>query len=295
MKAALLPDRGVVKVGGAEAMAFLNNLITADLARAPQGTARFAALLTPQGKIIADFLIVEASAEDGGGFFLDCPRALAPMLRDRLTFYKLRAKVTVEDLSEALGVLAVWDGAVAPSEYGPTFSDPRVAALGARVILPPDVAAAAAQDLGATLVGVSEYEAHRIMLVVPRGGMDFAYSDAFPHEAAMDQLGGVDFDKGCFIGQEVVSRTQHRGIARTRIMGVSYTGFPPEAGIAVLAGGKHVGTMGAGIEGHGIALLRLDRIADAAASGHALTAGGVTVTPRTPDWAQYRPPEAADT
>lgn len=288
MKAALLPDRGVLKVSGAGALGFLNNLVTADLARAADGTARFAALLTPQGKIVADFFAIQASAADGGGIFLDAPRALAGPLRDRLHFYKLRAKITIEDLSAALGVMAVWDapGPVA-SEYGLSYADPRVAAMGTRVILPSELAADAAADLGAAFFEPSAYEAHRIAAAVPRGGIDFIYGDAFPHETAMDQLGGVDFDKGCFIGQEVVSRTQHRGSARTRPMALAYAGFPPDAGLPISAGGKQIGTMGAGIEGRGVALLRLDRVADAAAAGHAITSGGVEVTPLTPAWANY--------
>ena len=110
MQAALLPERGVVKVIGDDARRFLNGLATNDIGKVAPGQARFAALLTPQGKIIVDFIVAEAAPEDGGGFFLDCPRALAPALVEKLNFYKLRAKVTVEDLSDALGVMAVWDG-----------------------------------------------------------------------------------------------------------------------------------------------------------------------------------------
>src|SRR6476660_9419921 len=138
MKAALLPDRGVVKVAGDDARRFLNGLVTADLGKVAPGTARFAALLTPQGKIIADFMIAEAQAGDGG-FFLDCPRALAPSLAERLNFYKLRAKVIVEDLSETLGVVAIWDGA-GETDYGLCYADPRVPELGARCMLPPHLA-----------------------------------------------------------------------------------------------------------------------------------------------------------
>src|SRR6266496_1119525 len=111
MKAALLPDRGVVKVGGLDARKFLNGLVTADVGKVEPAHPRFAALLTPQGKIIVDFIVAEAEAADGAGFLLDCPRALAPALTERLNFYKLRAKVMVEDLSETLGVLAIWDDA----------------------------------------------------------------------------------------------------------------------------------------------------------------------------------------
>lgn len=285
MRAALLQDRGVVKVAGDGARNFLNGLLTADLAKVSPSRARYAALLTPQGKIIADFILVEASAEDGGGFFLDVPRALARTLVDRLNFYKLRAKLTIEDLSESLGVLAAWGGTAA-SDYGLSYADPRLPQLGTRVILPPQLAAEVAQDLGAALLEPAEYEAHRIALAVPRGGLDFTYGDAFPHEADMDQLGGIDFDKGCYVGQEVVSRTQHRGGARNRVIGVAFE-FAPEAGVPVLAGDRQVGTMGSGAGGRGLAMLRLDRVSDALARNVPLTAGGVAVQPLKPDWARF--------
>ena len=135
MQAALLPDRGVVKVTGDGARAFLNGLVTNDAAKVAPGAPRFAALLTPQGKIIADFILAEAPAEDGGGFFLDCPKALAPALVEKLNFYKLRAKVVCEDLSATLGVMAVWDGA-GETDYGLCYADPRLPDLGARIMLP---------------------------------------------------------------------------------------------------------------------------------------------------------------
>src|ERR1700754_1779405 len=134
MQAALLPDRGVVKVAGDDARKFLNGLLTADLAKVAPGQAAYAALLTPQGKIIVDMIVTEAPAEDGGGFFLDCPRALAKTHNDRLNFYKLRAKILVEDLSEALGVMAAWGGK-GETEYGLCYADPRLADLGMRCML----------------------------------------------------------------------------------------------------------------------------------------------------------------
>jgi folate-binding protein YgfZ len=286
MKAALLPDRGVVKVAGDDARKFLNGLLTADLDRVSPASARYAALLTPQGKIIVDCIVAEIAPEDGAGLLLDCPRALAPNLVERLSFYKLRAKVTVEDLSGALGVLAVWDGE-ATTEYGLVYRDPRVAALGSRVMLPPHVAAEAAAELGATLCEAEAYEAHRISLGIPRGGLDFIYGDAFPHEADMDQLGGVDFEKGCYVGQEVVSRMEHRGTARNRVVPVTCDAFAPEAGTPVVAGERPIGTMGSSARTHGLAMLRLDRVADAIATGTALVAGGVEIRPVKPGWARY--------
>ncbi len=286
MKAALLPDRGVVKVAGEPARAFLNGLLTTDMGTVSPQRARFAALLTPQGKIVVDCMVVEAPEADGGGFFIDCPRALAPAFTAKLNFYKLRARVTVEDLSEKLAVMAVWEGA-GTTEYGLAYADPRLAALGQRMIVPSSLAAETAKDLGAELVDASAYEAHRIALGVPRGGVDFAYGDAFPHETDMDQLAGVDFAKGCYVGQEVVSRMEHRGTARTRIVAASYSGGAPEAGTPVMAGEKSVGTFGSSSEGKAIALVRLDRVGDAMAAGVTVTSGGVPLRIAKPDWAKF--------
>jgi len=286
MKAVLLPDRGVVKVVGDEARTFLNGLFTSDIGRVAPDNACFAALLTPQGKIIIDMIVAEAPAQDGGGFFLDVPKALATACVDRLNFYKLRAKIMVEDLSHVLGVMAAWEGH-AVTEYGLCYRDPRLPALGQRIMLPPHLAAEAAADLGAELVTAAAFEAHRIALGVPRGGLDFTYGDAFPHEADMDQFHGVDFHKGCFVGQEVVSRMEHRGSARNRIVPVAYDGFAPDAGAAVTAGEKAIGTFGSSAEGRALAMLRLDRVDAAVAAGHTLVAGAVTLRLIKPDWARF--------
>ncbi|MEA2903511.1 MAG: tRNA-modifying protein YgfZ [Alphaproteobacteria bacterium] len=286
MKAALLPDRGVVKVAGDEARKFLNGLVTTDVGTVTPAAARFAALLTPQGKIIVDFIVAEAAPAAGGGFLLDCPRALATALVDRLNFYKLRAKVVAEDLSATLGVLAIWPGPAAPTD-GLCFDDPRLPDLGARCLLPPHLAGKAAAEAGAALADAAAYETHRIALGVPRGGIDFGYGDAFPHETDMDQLEGVDFAKGCFIGQEVVSRMEHRGTARTRVVPVAFDGPAPDAGAAVTAGARPLGTMGSAAAGRGLAALRLDRVQEALAGGAPLVAGGIALTLVKPRWARF--------
>jgi folate-binding protein YgfZ len=274
MKAAFLPDRGVVKVSGEDARNFLNGLVTTDVTLLAPGLGRFGALLTPQGKIIVDFLITEAPSGHGGGFLIDCPRALAQGLADKLGFYKLRAKVAVENLSDHLGVLAAWDGdfAVKPDL---SFADPRDDALGWRILVPEELKQKVADLIGADLVDSRLYEAHRIASGAPRGGLDFMYGDAFPHETNMDRLHGIDFEKGCYVGQEVVSRMQHRGTARTRTVKVILDGFAPEPGTAILAGDKPVGTIGSASGPHGLALIRTDRVTDAIDAGLALTAGGL--------------------
>ena len=286
MYAALLPDRGVLKVAGDDARKFLNGLLTTDIADVTPGRAAFAALLTPQGKIMVDMIVAQAPAEDGGSLFLDCPRALSRMLTERLNFYKLRAKVLVEDLSEVLGVMAAWDGA-GETDYGLCYADPRLPALGLRCMLPSDVAAEAAADLGATLVDAREYEAHRIALGAPRGGLDFQYNDAFPHEADMDQLGGIDFDKGCYVGQEVVSRVEHRGTARKRVVPVTFEDFGPETGVVVRVGETEVGIMGSSAKGRGLAMLHLSRIGDALGAGTPIMSGGIALHPVKPAWARF--------
>jgi tRNA-modifying protein YgfZ len=286
MKAALLPDRGVIKVVGDDARNFLHGLVSADILTLKPGVARFCALLTPQGKIIADFFVVEAPPAHGGGFFFDVARSLTATLVGKLNLYKLRSHLIIEDLSEILGMLAAWDGEAATA-YGLGYTDPRLPALGLRVMVAPHLAAAAAADLGATLVDAGEYEAHRIALGIPSGGVDFRYGDAFPHEADMDQLQGIDFAKGCYVGQEVVSRMEHRGSARMRAVPVRYEGAAPAAGIAITAGERQLGTMGSATAGHGLALLRLDRVAEALSNGQELLAGAVAIRLVKPDWARF--------
>jgi tRNA-modifying protein YgfZ len=288
MKAALLPDRGVIKVIGDGARNFLHGLVTADILNLAPGAARFCALLTPQGKIIADFIVVEISPADGGGFLLDIPRALRATLLEKLNLYKLRAKVTIEDLSEVFSVIAAWDGG-GTTELGWCYADPRLAALGVRVMIPPPspLVADAIAELGAELVDASKYDAHRIALGVPRGGIDFSYGDAFPHETDMDQLGGVDFGKGCYVGQEVVSRMEHRATVRTRAVPVRYDDAAPEAGVTVTAGRHTIGIMGSAAGGYGVALLRLDRVAEAMSHGEPLNAGGMPIRLVKPDWARF--------
>ena len=244
--------------------------------------------------LVADFIVVQADGDDAG-FLLDCARALAGPLVAKLNFYKLRAKVTVESLAETMGALALWDADAAPGRQpgAPWFPDPRLGALGWRAIAPPALAAELAEAQGAALVDDAAYEAHRIALGVPRGGCDFAYGDAFPHEADMDQLNGVAFDKGCYVGQEVVSRMQHRGNVRNRVVPVRIDGAAPAPGTPVVVGDKTVGAVGSAADGRGLALLRLDRVADAMGAGLSLLAGTAELHPVKPAWAKFPWPDAA--
>jgi tRNA-modifying protein YgfZ len=301
-----LSDRGVVRVSGEDARKFLDGLVTCDLEKLSPSAPRFGALLTPQGKLLFDFILFEAPQDAGGGFYLDCLKFMAPDLARRLGFYKLRAKVAVEDLSETLAVVAGWgDAAMPDEEIGLVGPDPRLPALGWRAIVsaedasPPEGEAESREarpgEGGSATPGYRAYHVHRIALGVPEGGKDFLFNDTFPHEAMMDQLRGIDFDKGCYVGQEVVSRMQHRGTARTRILPVIYDdGFAAEPWSEVTAGARNLGKAGTGAHGRGLVMIRIDRAADALAAGETIRAGGLAVRLEKPDWAAFAFPEKID-
>lgn len=254
-----LGDRGVVSVGGEDAPEFLQGLLTNDVLALADGRARYAALLSPQGKILFDFLVVRIV----GGFYLECAADQAQALAKRLGFYRLRAKVVIEDFSATHGIASGFSSSMPPAGY----ADPRHADLGWRMIAPL-VDLPEAGDM-------APYDARRIALGVPKGGVDFAYGDTFPHEANLDRLHGVDFTKGCYVGQEIVSRFEHRGLARKRILQLQYHGEAPVLGASVMAGVVHLGVMGSSAACHGLAMLRLDRLE--ATAGAQVMAGAVEV------------------
>lgn len=283
-KIASLPDRGVISVAGGDAVKFLQGLLTNDVELAADGKAMFAALLSPQGKILADFFVTR----HGGRLLLECPRILASDLVKRLRMYKLRAAVDVADVSDDYSVLALWGEA--PASSGQTaatlsFHDPRLPALGQRIL----AECRHARDIAAATNGADaapeDYHRHRIALGVPEGGRDFAFSDAFPHEAMMDLLNGISFTKGCYVGQEIVARMQHRGTARKRIVKVIGKSTL-QTGAEVLAGDVVVGTVGSVSDSRGLVMIRLDRAAELAAKGMMLTAGGADVEIEVPIWAR---------
>jgi folate-binding protein YgfZ len=200
--------------------------------------------------------------------------------------YKLRARATIEDQSNAFAVAAVWGSQKAGGQGAPVieFEDPRLPALGARRLLPP--AAVPMTGAGGESASAENYHAHRIALGVPEGDKDYALGDTFPHEANFDQLNGISFTKGCFVGQEVVSRMQNRANVRKRVVPVD--GEAPLApGAEVKAGDVAIGAVGSVAGTRALALLRLDRAAEAKAKGVALTAGGVAIRLRKPDWATF--------
>jgi folate-binding protein YgfZ len=265
--AILLADRGAIEVRGEDSGKFLHNLVTNDIAALKPGEARFAALLTPQGKILFDFVAFAAGA---GRFLLDCPLSLAADLEKRLSMYKLRSKVEIANLSAGLETVALLDAPERPDVDAVALAlDPRSEALGWRAL-------AERGKIPATGAR-ADYDALRIRLGVPQGGVDFAYSDAFPHEADMDLFAGLDFKKGCYVGQEVVSRMKHRNLVRKRVTPYRAQGGAPAPGETIRAGDMEIGVTGSAVGEEGLALIRLDRLADAREKGAAPMAGGVAL------------------
>ncbi len=269
---AILTDRGLVRVSGETAREFLQGLFTCDMSGVSPAKPAFGALLMPQGKILFDFFVFEQN----NAFLLDCQKDLAGDLAKRLVFYRLRAPVDIEVVTDTLEVVAGWGNRARPEGANP---DPRLDALGWRMIAEPATIS--------TTSSLKDYHSHRIALGVPEGGMDYAYSNTFPHEADMDLLQGVSFSKGCYVGQEVVSRMENRGTARTRIIPVTLTGDAPPPGTEIRAGDRQIGTFGSAANGLGMALVRTDRVSIALADNIALLAGGVEISPTGSKWAEF--------
>lgn len=290
LKAAILPERGVLRLSGPDMREFLQGLVTNNVESAGPGRAVYSALLTPQGKFLFDFFIAE-DAE--GRFFLDCEAERAGALAKRLTMYKLRAKVEIENLTESHCVAVLWDGeaaATAPDE-GSLFPDPRLAALGMRAILPRDKAEDFIVMARASHKSPLNWHRHRILLGVGDATYDFEPERSFPLELNLDELHAIDFKKGCYVGQEVTSRTKRRGSVRKRLLPCVVKGAMPAPGTPVKAGTREVGTVFSGdIEaGRVLALLRLDLV-----SGRTLDADDATLVPEVPDWAGFSLEDSAD-
>jgi tRNA-modifying protein YgfZ len=285
VKVALLSERGVVRVAGEDAAKLLQGVISNDILLLAKQPAIHAALLSPQGKILFDFFVVKAA----DGYLLETGQDQAASLAKRLALYRLRAKAEIGDVSCDYRVLAVWGPW--PHNGGEMsgalcYPDPRLPALGWRILAPTARASAIAAATHAVDSPCADYHAHRIALGVPQAGQDYGLGDAFPHEANFDQLNGVCFAKGCFVGQEVVSRMQHRAQARKRIVLLeAETALRP--GGEIFAGTAVIGRIGSVAGTQALALIRLDRAAQAQAKGEALMAGGVAVVLRKPAWARF--------
>lgn len=264
MSIAFLPDRGVVEVAGEDRVAFLQGLVSNDMEQVAPGRIVWTALLTPQGKWLADFF-VHARRET---LLLDCEGAQAPMLVQRLSRFRLRSRVAIADISGKWHVHAFWGGLDVNAAVG--GPDPRLPNAGTRALLPEPIAPEETAAL---------YDLHRLSLGLPDGSRDLDSEKTTLLEAGFDELNGLSWTKGCYMGQELTARTKYRGLLKKRLVPVAVEGTLPPRDTPVLAAGVEVGAMRSGRAGLGIALLRLDAL-----DGRALGCGDAVLTPRIPPW-----------
>ena len=274
MAVAQLTDRAVVRIAGPDAATLLHNVLTLDMKRVEAHGSGYGALLTPQGKILWDFIL----HKEPDGYAAELRADQAEAFARRLALYRLRAQVEIGPAPE-LAVFVAWPG------VSDRPADPRLPGLGSRWIAP-------AQSLP-TDRSAADWHRHRVALAVPEGGVDFVFGDTFPHDAAMDALRGVDFEKGCYVGQEVVSRMRHRGTARRRVVALASPGPLPGPGADIMAGGQSVGRLGSSAAGSAVGIARLDRVRAALDAGASVRAGDAELAVSLPSWATYSWPATA--
>jgi folate-binding protein YgfZ len=280
----LARDRALIALAGADRTSFLQGIVSNDVAKATEERAIYAAFLTPQGKYLHDIFI----AGQGDRLLIDCESSRRPDLLRRLGLYKLRAKVTLAEENglavglhfgaDALGGLGLpaEAGRSRAEDGGVVFVDPRLAALGARAILPPD-------KMPAETGSAADYDRLRLSLGVPDGSRDLPVEKAILLENGFDELNAIDWDKGCYMGQELTARTRYRGLVRKRLLPVAIEGAPPAPGTALLQNDKEMGEMRSAAGDLGLALVRLEALGKGP-----LTAEGATLTPRKPDWVKFQ-------
>ena len=281
MPFAQLKDRALISVSGPDAEHFLQNILTTDLDTLRSGEAKPGALLSPQGKILFDFLISRA---DDNGFRLECRTDIADDFVRRLMLYRLRAKAEIAKQDQAF-VTVAWDDDSSGSDSDSTaLTDTRFRDVAVR------------RSYGGAVKDGSDphsWQALRIGYGIAESGSDYQLGDAFPHDVLLDETGGVGFKKGCYIGQEVVSRMQHRGTARRRVLIAAATGPLPASGTELTVAGRPVGALGSVSGKTGLAIARIDRVKAAVDAGEAIKAGDVAVTLAIPAWANFSFPQDA--
>jgi folate-binding protein YgfZ len=284
----LLEDRGVLSVSGPDRRPFLQGLVSNDVEKVSSATARYAALLTAQGKYLHDFVMVEV----GESIWLDAEVRRLHDLQRRLSAYRLRARISL-DARPDLAVAAVFGGAAltalglsetpgAACSFGPGVAlvDPRLCALGARVILSRESGRALLIEIGLAETPFRAYDCLRLSLGIPDGSRDLIPEKSILLESGFDELNGVDWQKGCYVGQELTARTKYRGLVKKRLMPVEIRGPAPAPGTIVTADGREVGEMRSSHEGLGLALLRIEPVLD----GKTLEAGEALLVPLRPAW-----------
>ena len=266
-------SRGVLALSGEEARGFLQGLVTNDVMKIGPDRAVWAALLTPQGRYLHDFFLVQGPE---GALWLECEAERRQDLVRRLTIYKLRAKVRIADVTDGIAVVRLF-GAGAPERLGlapepgtaratgggVVFSDPRDARLGVRAILPRAEAAVLADRLGVAVGTAEQYQRLRLALGVPEGGRELEPEKALPMESRFDLLNGIDWQKGCYVGQELTARMKYRALVKKRLLPVAIEGPAPEPGTPVLLDGEEAGVMRGAAGGYGLALMRLEKLEEA--------------------------------
>ena len=293
---AMLEDRGALALSGSDRQSFLQGLVSNDLDKLGHERVVHAALLTPQGKYLHDFFIVDT----GSALVLDCERARIDDLARRLRVYKLRADVSTDDVTDRFAVAALMGegtahalgldadpGRAASFGGGVVYIDPRLAKAGARALLPRDGAERALERAAFAPADASTYDMARILLGLPDGSRDMVVEKAVLLECGFEELNGVDFDKGCFLGQELTARTKYRGLVKKRLVPVRIHGPAPAIGTPVTLDGKEAGEMHSGRDGAGLALMRLEHLERAAASGIAFHCADAVLEPSKPDWARF--------
>jgi len=292
-RVSILPDRGVISVHGGDARSFLQGIVSNDADKVTADRAGYGAFLTPQGKYLFDFFMSECD----GIVIIETERDRIADFIKRLNLYKLRADVALEDASErykvlvafgqnALNVLSLESspGHCMSIGDGHACTDPRLPEAGARIILPNDDASAMLNDPTFEPVDASIYDAHRIMLGLPDSSRDMIIDKSVLLENGFDELNGIDWQKGCYMGQEVTARTKHRGLLKKRLMPVSFEGAAPDPGTAIMAGDREIGEMRSSCDSMGLALIKLEYLDKDAKPSTPLTANGSSLTPVKPSW-----------
>jgi folate-binding protein YgfZ len=288
---ALLEDRGVLAVSGADCRAFLQGLVSNDVERIGPQQAGYAALLTAQGKYLHDFMMIEF----GGAIWLEAEAARLSDLKRRLLMYRLRAKATIEERPE-LAVAAVFGhgaraamglsnepGSSRSFSSGVVFVDPRLAALGVRCILPRADIRSALEGASLAEEGFPAYDRLRLELGIPDGSRDLVPEKSILLESGFDELNGVDWQKGCYIGQELTARTKYRGLIKKRLVPVEINGAAPSPGTIVTADGREIGEMRSSRDRLGLALLRIEPVVE----GRDLMAGDTNLIASKPSWMRF--------
>ena len=292
-----LDGRGLLRVSGEDARTFLQGLVSNDVLRVAPDRAIWAAFLTPQGRYLHDFFVCQV----GGALLLEGEAARLPELKRRLSIYKLRSRVSIEgpdpslavwallggEAAEAIGLPTAEPGSATPVGGGVVFVDPRTAAAGLRAVLPKDMGADTLSAHGFVAVNSADYDRQRIVLGLPDGSRDMLVEKSLLLECGFDELNGIDWQKGCYLGQELTARTRYRGLVKKRLLPVAVEGELPPPGTPILLNGKEIGEIRSGVDGLAMASFRLEGLAAIADAGGSVAVGDARVTPRKPSWASF--------